>query len=56
MWVKLCLFSTLNRRVGALQISIIVIIINMGRSESHFTVSLIAGGKVTKTVSINLNF
>ena len=53
MGVQLCLFS----RVGTLQISIIIIIINMGGSESHFTVSLTAAqGKVMKTVSVNHNF
>ena len=52
MCVKLCLFS----RVGTLQISIIIII-NMGSSESHFTVLLIAAkGKVMQTVSVNHNF
>ena len=54
MGVQLCLFS----RVGTLQISIIIIIIiNMGSSESHVTVSLTAAqGKVMKTVSVNHNF
>ena len=51
MCVKLFLFS----KVGTLQISIIII--NMGGSESHFTVSLIAAQcKVVKMVSVKHSF